>query len=100
ERLDEGVAGVSVRLNLPTQMCYDADSPSAVGEVGRVGVPIGSIEDMEVLTADLPLGEITTSMTINAAAAILLAFYVAVADKRGIPRDKLGGTVQNDILKE
>jgi methylmalonyl-CoA mutase, N-terminal domain len=98
--LAQGQTGLSVAFDLPTQMGYDADSPSAMGEVGRVGVPIGSIEDMEILTAGLPLGEVTTSMTINATAAILLAFYVAVADARGIPRDTLGGTVQNDILKE
>jgi methylmalonyl-CoA mutase N-terminal domain/subunit len=98
--LEQGQTGLSVAFDLPTQMGYDSDSPSAVGEVGRVGVPIGSIEDMETLTSGLPLSEITTSMTINATAAILLAFYVAVADARGIPRDKLGGTVQNDILKE
>ena len=98
--LEQGQTGLSVAFDLPTQMGYDSDSPSAVGEVGRVGVPIGSIEDMEILTADLPLGDITTSMTINATAAILLAFYVAVADSRGIARDKLGGTLQNDILKE
>jgi methylmalonyl-CoA mutase N-terminal domain/subunit len=98
--LEQGQTGLSVAFDLPTQMGYDADSPSAVGEVGRVGVPIGSIEDMETLLADLPLGEVTTSMTINATAAVLLAFYVAVADSRGIPRAKLGGTVQNDILKE
>src|SRR4051794_10380336 len=98
--LEQGQTGLSVAFDLPTQMGYDADSPAALGEVGRVGVPIGSIDDMEVLLADLPLADITTSMTINATAAILLAFYVAVADLRGIPRDKLGGTVQNDILKE
>jgi methylmalonyl-CoA mutase N-terminal domain/subunit len=98
--LAQGQTGLSVAFDLPTQMGYDADSSSALGEVGRVGVPVGSIEDMETLLADLPLGEVTTSMTINATAAVLLAFYVAVADARGIPRDKLGGTVQNDILKE
>src|SRR3954451_14413587 len=98
--LEQGQTGLSVAFDLPTQMGYDADSPAALGEVGRVGVPIGSIDDMEVLLADLPLADITTSMTINATAASLLAFYVAVADLRGIPRDKLGGTVQNDILKE
>ena len=98
--LEQGQTGLSVAFDLPTQMGYDSDSPSALGEVGRVGVPIGSIEDMEILTAGLPLGDITTSMTINATAAILLAFYVAVADSRGIARDKLGGTLQNDILKE
>jgi methylmalonyl-CoA mutase, N-terminal domain len=98
--LEHGQTGLSVAFDLPTQMGYDPDSPQAAGEVGRVGVPISSIDDMEVLLDDLPLGEITTSMTINATAAILLAFYVAVADRRGIPRERLGGTVQNDILKE
>ena len=81
-------------------MGYDSDAPLAAGEVGRVGVPISSLDDMEVLLADLPLDRVTTSMTINATAPILLAFYVAVADGRGIPRERLGGTVQNDILKE
>jgi methylmalonyl-CoA mutase, N-terminal domain len=98
--LEHGQTGLSVAFDLPTQMGYDPDAPQAAGEVGRVGVPISSIDDMEVLLDDLPLGEITTSMTINATAAILLAFYVAVADRRGIPRERLGGTVQNDILKE
>ncbi|HEY4956860.1 MAG TPA: methylmalonyl-CoA mutase family protein, partial [Caldimonas sp.] len=98
--LAQGQTGLSVAFDLPTQMGYDADSAAALGEVGRVGVPIGSIGDMEILLDGLPLGEITTSMTINATAATLLAFYVAVADARGIPRAKLGGTVQNDILKE
>ena len=98
--LAQGQTGLSTAFDLPTQMGYDPDAPAALGEVGRVGVPISSVDDMEILLADLPLGEMTTSMTINATAAILLAFYVAVADARGIPRDKLGGTVQNDILKE
>jgi len=98
--LDHGQTGLSVAFDLPTQMGYDPDAPQAAGEVGRVGVPISSIEDMETLLDDLPLDEITTSMTINATAPILLALYVAVADRRGIPRDRLGGTVQNDILKE
>ena len=98
--LDHGQTGLSVAFDLPTQMGYDADAPAAAGEVGRVGVPISSIDDMRILLADLPLGEVTTSMTINSTAAILLAFYVAVADERGIPRTKLGGTLQNDILKE
>ena len=98
--LQQGQTGLSTAFDLPTQMGYDPDAAAALGEVGRVGVPISSVDDMEVLLADLPLGEMTTSMTINATAAILLAFYVAVADGRGIPRDKLGGTVQNDILKE
>jgi methylmalonyl-CoA mutase, N-terminal domain len=98
--LAQGQTGLSVAFDLPTQMGYDPDSSAALGEVGRVGVPISSIDDMEVLLNDLPLDEMTTSMTINATAAILLAFYVAVADARGIPRAKLGGTLQNDILKE
>jgi methylmalonyl-CoA mutase N-terminal domain/subunit len=98
--LEQGQTGLSVAFDLPTQMGYDPDAPAAAGEVGRVGVPISSIDDMETLLADLPLGEMTTSMTINATAAILLAFYVAVADARGVPRERLGGTIQNDILKE
>ncbi|MEO7117847.1 MAG: methylmalonyl-CoA mutase family protein [Candidatus Limnocylindrales bacterium] len=98
--LDQGQTGLSVAFDLPTQMGYDPDAPEAAGEVGRVGVPIASLGDMETLLDGLPLGEVTTSMTINATAAILLAFYVAVADARGIPRSSLGGTVQNDILKE
>ena len=98
--IEQGQTGLSVAFDLPTQMGYDPDAPAALGEVGRVGVPVSSIEDMEVLLDGLPLGEMTTSMTINATAAILLALYVAVADRQGIPRDRLGGTVQNDILKE
>ncbi|HWH24764.1 MAG TPA: methylmalonyl-CoA mutase family protein [Candidatus Limnocylindria bacterium] len=98
--LAQGQTGLSVAFDLPTQMGYDPDAAAAAGEVGRVGVPISSVEDMEVLLDGLPLDEVTTSMTINATAAILLAFYVAVADGRGIPRARLGGTVQNDILKE
>ena len=98
--LQQGQTGLSVAFDLPTQMGYDPDSPEAAGEVGRVGVPISTLEDMEMLLDGLPLEDVTTSMTINATAAILLAFYVAVADGRGIPRDRLGGTVQNDILKE
>ncbi len=98
--LEHGQTGLSVAFDLPTQMGYDPDAQQAAGEVGRVGVPISSIEDMAILLDGLPLDEITTSMTINATAAILLCFYVAVADERGIPRERLGGTVQNDILKE
>jgi methylmalonyl-CoA mutase N-terminal domain/subunit len=98
--LEHGQTGLSVAFDLPTQMGYDADTAAATGEVGRVGVPISSIEDMETLLAGLPLDELTTSMTINATAAVLLALYVAVADGRGIAREKLGGTIQNDILKE
>jgi len=98
--LEQGQTGLSVAFDLPTQMGYDSDAQLAAGEVGRVGVPISSIEDMGILLADLPLDRVTTSMTINATAPILLGLYVAVADRRGIPRERLGGTVQNDILKE
>lgn len=98
--LSQGQTGLSVAFDLPTQIGYDADDPIAEGEVGRVGVSISSLEDMEILLADLPLDKISTSMTINATAAVLLALYVAVARKRGIPLAKLSGTVQNDILKE
>jgi methylmalonyl-CoA mutase N-terminal domain/subunit len=98
--LDHGQTGLSVAFDLPTQMGYDSDAVQAAGEVGRVGVPIASLADMEVLLDGLPLEQVSTSMTINATAAILLAFYVAAAEKRGIPRAVLAGTVQNDILKE
>jgi methylmalonyl-CoA mutase N-terminal domain/subunit len=98
--LEQGQTGLSVAFDLPTQMGYDSDAPQAAGEVGRVGVPIASLADMEVLLDGLPLGEVSTSMTINATAAILLALYVAAAERRGIPRAGLAGTVQNDILKE
>jgi methylmalonyl-CoA mutase, N-terminal domain len=98
--LDHGQTGLSVAFDLPTQMGYDSDAPEAEGEVGRVGVPISSLADMEVLLDGLPLGEVSTSMTINATAPILLALYVAVAEKQGVPRDRVSGTVQNDILKE
>ncbi len=98
--LEQGQTGLSVAFDLPTQMGYDSDHPAARGEVGRVGVAISCLADMETLLEALPLDRITTSMTINATAPLLLAFYVAVADGRGIPRAKLGGTVQNDVLKE
>jgi len=98
--LDQGTTGLSVAFDLPTQMGYDSDHPMAVGEVGRVGVAIDSIDDMALLFKDIPLGTVSTSMTINSTAAILLAFYVALADERGIPRDQIRGTVQNDVLKE
>ncbi|MFH0901850.1 MAG: methylmalonyl-CoA mutase family protein [Pseudomonadota bacterium] len=98
--LAQGQSGLSVAFDLPTQMGRDSDHPLARGEVGKVGVAIDSLEDMEVLLAELPLDRITTSMTINATAATLLALYIAVADRRGVSRDKLGGTIQNDILKE
>src|SRR5215831_21367174 len=96
----QGQSGLSVAFDLPTQMGRDSDHPLARGEVGKVGVAIDSIEDMEVLLDRLPLAEITTSMTINVTAATLLALYVAVGDRRGVARDKLGGTIQNDVLKE
>ena len=98
--LDQGQTGLSVAFDLPTQMGYDSDAPEAVGEVGRVGVPISSLADMEVLLDGLPLGEVSTSMTINATAPILLALYVAAAEKHGVPRERIAGTTQNDILKE
>ena len=98
--LSQGQSGLSVAFDLPTQMGYDSDHPAARGEVGKVGVAISCLADMETLLDQLPLERVTTSMTINATAALLLAFYVAVADARGVRRDALGGTVQNDVLKE
>lgn len=98
--LEQGQTGLSVAFDLPTQMGYDSDHPLASGEVGKVGVSISSLRDMELLLADLPLDRVSTSMTINATAAILLAFYVAVARNRGINDSALSGTVQNDVLKE
>jgi methylmalonyl-CoA mutase N-terminal domain/subunit len=98
--LGQGQTGLSVAFDLPTQMGYDADAPEALGEVGRVGVPIGSLADMETLFDGIPLGEVSTSMTINATAAILLALYVAAAEKQGVRREMVSGTIQNDILKE
>jgi methylmalonyl-CoA mutase N-terminal domain/subunit len=98
--LSEGVSGLSVAFDLPTQIGYDSDHPLAAGEVGRVGVAIDSIEDMAVLFDGIPLDSVSTSMTINATAIILLALYVAVARRQGLAPQKLSGTVQNDILKE
>ncbi len=98
--LSQGTTGLSVAFDLPTQMGYDADHPLAAGEVGKVGVSISSLEDMEILLAGLPLERISTSMTINATASILLALYIAVAKKQGAEVRKLAGTIQNDILKE
>jgi len=98
--LDQGVSGLSVAFDLPTQMGYDSDHPMAGGEVGRVGVAIDSIEDMAVLFEGIPLGQVSTSMTINATAIILLALYVAVGKRQGVPLEKLSGTIQNDVLKE
>src|SRR5216684_3348976 len=98
--LDQGVSGLSVAFDLPTQMGYDSDHPLAAGEVGRVGVAIDSIEDMAALLDAIPLDRVSTSMTINATAIVLLSLYVAVAKRQGVPLQTLSGTVQNDILKE
>ncbi len=98
--LDQGQTGLSVAFDLPTQIGYDADDPMAQGEVGKVGVSISSMHDMEILFKDIPLDKVSTSMTINSPASILLAFYIAVAKKQGVPLNKLRGTIQNDILKE
>jgi methylmalonyl-CoA mutase N-terminal domain/subunit len=98
--LDKGQTGLSVAFDLPTQMGIDSDAPRAEGEVGRVGVAIDSVEDMHALLDGIPLDRVSTSMTINATAAILLAMYVVVAEERGIARASLAGTIQNDILKE
>ena len=97
---EQGQTGLSVAFDLPTQMGRDADHPLASGEVGRVGVSICSLGDMETLLAELPLDKISTSMTINATAAILLALYLVVAERRGVGWDKVNGTIQNDLLKE
>ncbi|MFN0119158.1 MAG: methylmalonyl-CoA mutase [Blastocatellia bacterium] len=98
--LEQGTTGLSVAFDLPTQIGYDSDHELASGEVGKVGVAIDSLADMETLFADIPLDKVSTSMTINATAAILLALYIAVAKKQGVAPDKLNGTIQNDILKE
>jgi methylmalonyl-CoA mutase N-terminal domain/subunit len=98
--LAQGVTGLSIAFDLPTQMGYDSDHPLAAGEVGRVGVAISSIEDMATLFEEVPLDRVSTSMTINATAIVLLALYVAVARRRRVPLAALSGTVQNDILKE
>src|SRR5271169_5546451 len=97
---DQGQTGLSVAFDLPTQMGRDSDHPLADGEVGRVGVPICSLADMETLLAELPLDKISTSMTINATASILLALYLVAAERRGVSWDKVNGTIQNDVLKE
>ena len=100
KNLGKGQTGLSVAFDLPTQTGYDSDHPHAKGEVGKVGVPISHIGDMRALFDGIPLGEMNTSMTINATAAWLLALYVALADEQGVPRTKLTGTTQNDIIKE
>jgi methylmalonyl-CoA mutase, N-terminal domain len=98
--LDHGQTGLSTAFDMPTLMGYDSDHERSLGEVGREGVAVDSLDDMEQLFDGIPLGGVTTSMTINAPAAILLAFYVLVGEEQGVPTDKLGGTIQTDILKE
>jgi len=98
--LEHGTSGLSVAFDLPTQIGYDSDDPIAFGEVGKVGVAIDTLADMEVLFDKIPLDKISTSMTINASASVLLAMYIAVAEKQGVSKDKISGTIQNDILKE
>ena len=98
--LEQGQTGLSVAFDLPTQIGYDSDHPFSNGEVGKVGVPISSLEDMEILLDSIPLDQVSTSMTINSTASILLCLYIAAAKRQGIPQDKLSGTLQNDILKE
>ncbi len=98
--LEQGTTGLSVAFDLPTQIGYDSDDPMAAGEVGKVGVAIDSLEDMETLFDNIPLDKVSTSMTINAPASVLLAMYIAVAGKQGVPATKVSGTIQNDILKE
>ena len=98
--LEQGQTGLSVAFDLPTQIGYDSDDPVALGEVGKVGVPICTLEDMEALFEQIPLDRVSTSMTINSTASILLCLYIAAAKRQGISQDKLNGTVQNDILKE
>jgi methylmalonyl-CoA mutase, N-terminal domain len=98
--LEHGQTGLSTAFDMPTLMGYDSDHPRSLGEVGREGVAIDSLEDVELLFSGIPLDEVSTSMTINAPAAMLLAFYVCVAEEQGVPRDRLRGTIQTDILKE
>ena len=98
--LDQGQTGLSVAFDLPTQIGYDSDDGLSEGEVGKVGVAIDSLKDMETLFSGIPLDKVSTSMTINAPASVLLAMYIAVAEKQGVSKDKLRGTIQNDILKE
>ncbi|BBJ28880.1 methylmalonyl-CoA mutase [Athalassotoga saccharophila] len=98
--LEQGQSGLSIAFDLPTQIGYDSDDPHSLGEVGKVGVAIDSLADMEILFDGIPLDKVSTSMTINATASILLAMYIAVGEKQGVKRDKLRGTIQNDILKE
>jgi methylmalonyl-CoA mutase N-terminal domain/subunit len=98
--LGHGQTGLSVAFDMPTLYGYDTDDPRAAGEFGKCGVAISSLADMETLFDGIPLDQVTTSMTINAPAAIIWAMYIAVAEKQGVSPDRLGGTIQNDILKE
>jgi methylmalonyl-CoA mutase, N-terminal domain len=98
--LEQGGGGLSIAFDLPTLMGYDTDAPEAIGEFGKCGVAVSSLKDMEILLSDIPLGKISTSMTINSPAAIMWAMYIAVAEKQGTPENQLRGTLQNDILKE
>ncbi len=98
--LDQGQTGLSIAFDLPTLMGYDSDSPEALGEFGKCGVAVSSLEDMEALVNGIPLDRVTTSMTINSPAAVIWAMYIAAAEKQGVPMENLGGTIQNDILKE
>src|SRR5918994_602062 len=98
--LEHGQTGLSVAFDLPTQMGYDSDHPKSLGEVGREGVAVDTLDDMQDLFAGIDLGEVSVSMTINAPAAIMLAYYVVAAEESGVPADRLGGTIQADILKE
>jgi methylmalonyl-CoA mutase N-terminal domain/subunit len=98
--LEQGQTGLSVAFHLPTIQGIDSDNPMADGEIGRCGVAVDSLADMEILFKDIPLDKVTTSMTINAPASVLLCFYIAAAEKQGVPSTKIGGTIQNDILKE
>ncbi|HSB45169.1 MAG TPA: methylmalonyl-CoA mutase family protein, partial [Nitrospira sp.] len=98
--LQQGSTGLSVAFDLPTQIGYDSDDPLVSGEVGRVGVAVSTLRDMETLFRDIPVGRVSTSMTINSTAAILLAMYLVIAEQQGVPAQLLGGTIQNDMLKE
>ncbi len=98
--LNEGETGLSVAFDLPTLMGYDADDPAAAGEFGRCGVCVSSLADMEILFSAIPLEQISTSMTINSPAAVIWAMYIAAAERQGVARESLRGTLQNDILKE
>jgi methylmalonyl-CoA mutase N-terminal domain/subunit len=98
--MDHGEPGLSTAFDMPTLMGYDSDSPMSLGEVGKCGVAIDTIADMEILFDGIPMDKVTTSMTINPPAAIMLAMYIATAEKKGVSRDKIGGTIQNDMLKE